>query len=280
MKQIKPPLSLQNNTQKEKEIKNFRGIKLNLVLVLPFIVQIFAAVGLTGWFSLRNGREAVNNLAKQLHEELAARIEQRLNSYVRIPHLVNQTNADVIASGLLNIKDFSLLQSHFLQQIQLFSEASYIQFGNASGEFVGIERMDNDKFNLEIKQTKVTGENLHTYAIDETGNTVNNRISMIKKYDGRIRPWYRAAVNANKPTWSKIYQFSSREVVRLGTTAVQPVYDNKGNFLGVLGTDIVLSQLSDFLSGLKIGKSGIVYIIEDSGLLVASSTKESSCDRQ
>ena len=274
MKQIKPPSSLQNNTQKDKEIKNFRGIKLNLVLVLPFIVQIFAAVGLTGWFSLRNGREAVNNLAKQLHEELAARIEQRLNSYVRIPHLVNQTNADVIASGLLNIKDFSLLQSHFLQQIQLFSEASYIQFGNASGEFVGIERMDNDKFNLEIKQTKVTGENLHTYVIDETGNTVNNRISMIKKYDARIRPWYRAAVNANKPTWSKIYQFSSREVVRVGTTAVQPVYDNKGNFLGVLGTDIVLSQLSDFLAGLKIGKSGIVYIIEDSGLLVASSTKD------
>ncbi len=56
--------------------------------------------------------------------------------------------------------------------------------------------------------------------------------------------------------------------------AVEPVYDNNDNLLGVLGTDIILTQLSDFLSSLKIGKSGIIYIIEANGLLVATSTKE------
>jgi len=268
MKRIKELLSL------AKVFNNFQGLNLNLVLVLPFIAQIFAAVGLTGWFSLRNGTEAVNDLAKQLYEELTTRVEQRLNSYVRIPHLVNQSNADAIESGLLNIKDFSLLQYHFWQQIQLFPEASYVQFGNISGEFVGIERMDDGRFNLEIKEIKVTGENLYVYPLDRAGNTINKKISIVEKYDARVRPWYRAALKANKPTWSEIYQFSSREVIRLGTMAIQPVYDNNNNLLGVVGTDIILSQLSDFLSSLKIGKSGIVYIVEDSGLLVASSTQD------
>ncbi|MDJ0728286.1 MAG: ATP-binding protein, partial [Prochloraceae cyanobacterium] len=237
--------------------------------------QIFAAVGLTGWFSLQNGKQAVNDLAKQLYKELGDRVEQRLNSYVRIPHLINQSNEDGIKSDLLKITDFPLLQYHFWQQIQLFPEASYVQFGNASGEFVGIERMNDGTFNLEIKQTKITGEDLYTYAIDEVGNPIEKPLSIVKKYDARVRPWYRAAVNARKPTWSEIYQFSSRKVVRLGTTAVQPIYNRNGEFLGVVGTDIILSQLSDFLRGLKVGKSGIIYIIEDNGLLVASSTEDS-----
>ncbi len=100
------------------------------------------------------------------------------------------------------------------------------------------------------------------------------KISTVKNYDARVRPWYRAAVQAKKSTWSGIYQFSSLEEIRLGTMAVEPVYDNNDNLLGVLGTDIILTQLSDFLSSLKIGKSGIIYIIEANGLLVATSTKE------
>ena len=46
--------------------------------------------------------------------------------------------------------------------------------------------------------------------------------------------------------------------------------------IGVCATDIILSEeLNNFLRSLKISKSGIAFIIEPSGLLIASSTKES-----
>ncbi len=163
-----------------KQYNIFRGLNLRLVLVLPFILQIFLAVGLTGWLSLRNGRKAINDLAKQLHEELTARVEQRFDDYVRIPHLINHSNKNNLKSGLLKIEDFDLLQYHFWQQIQLFPEASYISFGNRFGEFVGIERMDEGKFNLEIKQIKLTGNDLHTQAIDELGNTIKKKFQQSK----------------------------------------------------------------------------------------------------
>jgi hypothetical protein len=34
-------------------------VPLRLVLVVPFVLQIFAAVGLVGYFSLRNGQKAI-----------------------------------------------------------------------------------------------------------------------------------------------------------------------------------------------------------------------------
>ena len=108
--------------------------------------------------------------------------------------------------------------------------------------------------------------------LDSQGRRTAPLLGVVSRYDARVRPWYRAAKETGKPTWSEIYQFSSREVIRLGTTAVQPVYDDTGAFLGVLGTDIVLSQLSDFLSSLEIGQSGQTFIMERGGLLVGSST--------
>ncbi len=58
-----------------------------------------------------------------------------------------------------------------------------------------------------------------------------------KSVNKTSRPWYRAAKEANRPTWSKIYQFSSDSAVRLGITAVQPYRDRAGNFIGVLETE-------------------------------------------
>ena len=269
------PIELLKNTLKN-TLEDSQGVPLRLVLVLPFLVQIFAAVGLTGWFSLRNGQKAVNDLANQLRKEVSSRVQQHLETYANTPHQVNQMNADAILSGLLNVEeeDFARLEYYFWQQIQLFSPASYIQFGNTKGEFIGIERMNNGTFNVEVKDQDVTGEDLYTYLMDNRGKRTSQRLSVVKNYDARVRPWYQAALRAGKPTWSEIYQFSSREVVRLGTTAVQPVYNDRGKFLGVVGTDIVLSQLSEFLRSLKIGKSGQIFIIERDGLLVASSTVE------
>ena len=57
-----------------------RSIPLRLLLVVPFIAQIFMAVGLIGWLSLQNGQRAVNNVAQQLRGEITARIDQELTA--------------------------------------------------------------------------------------------------------------------------------------------------------------------------------------------------------
>ncbi len=87
--------------------KTKRKIPLRLVLVVPFVLQIFVAVGLTGWLSLRNGQKEVNDIATQLRNEVTARILQHVTTYIETPQIVAQINADAVRLGELNLQDFS-----------------------------------------------------------------------------------------------------------------------------------------------------------------------------
>ena len=246
-------------------------VPLRTILIVPFVVETVAVVGLVGYVSLRNGQQAVNEVATQLRGEVSTRVQQYLQNYLDVPHTINQINEDAINLGLLNLEDFSQMERYFWYQLQRFETVSYIQFGGSDGTFIGDERLGEGLFSVEVKD-KTTGVDKLVYELDDRGFRTNKQIGVSKNYLPAKRPWYQAAVAADRPTWSKIFQFSSDTAVRLGITAVQPYYDESGTFLGVLGTDIVLAQLGDFLKTLKIGQSGQTLIVERDGKLVASST--------
>ncbi|MCU0540636.1 MAG: PAS domain S-box protein [Oscillatoriaceae cyanobacterium Prado104] len=245
-------------------------VPIRVVLVVPFALQTFAAVGLTGWLSLRNGQKAVNDVAAQLRAEVTARIQQHLNSYLETPHQINQIDADAIRLGILNPRDSDSLLRYFSKQIQTFDKVSYIQFGSEQKEFTGVERLDNGKLQVR-RSNKSTGYNLHSYEPSASGEATK-LLKITPNLDPRVRPWYVAPVKAGKPAWSEIYTYF--DFPKLAITAGQPVYNNRGQLLGVVATDLLLSQIGQFLDSLKIGKSGETFIIERSGKLVANSTPE------
>ena len=53
-----------------------------VILVVPFVLQLFAAVGLVGYPCFKNGQQAVNNLANQLMKQAGDRVDDRLDSYL------------------------------------------------------------------------------------------------------------------------------------------------------------------------------------------------------
>jgi PAS domain S-box-containing protein len=245
-------------------------VPIRIILVVPFVLQTFAAVGLTGWLSLRNGRIAVNDVATQLRAEVTSRIQQHIHTYIETPHQLNQLNLDAIRLGILNIQDSATLRRYFSKQIKTFNTISYIEFGSEQKDFVGVERLDDDKLQVQLSG-KSTGYNYHTYGTSEFGEPTK-LLKISPKYDPRIRPWYTAPVGAGKPTWSKIYTYF--DVPKLAITAATPIYDDRNKLIGVIGCDLILSQINQFLDSLKIGKSGETFIIERSGQLVANSTPE------
>ncbi|MBW4487645.1 MAG: HAMP domain-containing protein [Trichocoleus desertorum ATA4-8-CV12] len=247
--------------------RRLRKVPLQTLLVAPFVLQIAIAVGLTGWLSLRNGQNAVNDVASQLRTEVTARIQQHVTTYLETPHLVNQINADVIRLGLLNVEDIPGLERYFWQQMQQFKTVSYISLGTEQAEYIGVERLDNAALQIEVSD-RVTGRNFQTYATDSQGN--RTRLLQSKpNYDPRRRDWYKTSVKAGKPVWTEIYTYFSTQ--KLTITADLPLYDAQGKLIGVTAADLVLSQIGDYLRSLKIGKTGQTFIMERSGLLVATS---------
>lgn len=247
--------------------KRLQKMPLQTVLVAPFVLQIAIAVGLTGWFSLRNGQNAVNDVASQLRTEVTARIQQHVTTYLETPHLVNQINADAIRLGLLDVEDIPGLERYFWQQMRQFPTVSYISLGTEQAEYVGVERLDNGALQIEVSD-RTTGRNFQTYATDSQGKRTRLLQSKLN-YDPRLRDWYKTSVKAGKPVWTEIYTYFSTQ--KLTITADLPLYDAQGKLIGVTAADLVLSQIGDYLRSLKIGETGQTFIMERSGLLVATS---------
>lgn len=246
-------------------------VHIRLVLIVPFVFQVILAVGLTGYFSFRNGQEAINELAAQLHTEIAARIEQYINTYLNIPSLVVNLNANAISNDQLDLNDLRSWVPYLFKQSQVFDELSFIYFGHEqTGNYIALQRLDDDTLAYNIKDPD-SGGFMQDYRLDEHGKSID--LINPTKYDPRPRPWYQTAVTAGHALWTKIYEFvgTKLETGHLGMSFVYPYYDKIGTLQGVLGSDFTLKRISNFLQSLTIGQSGKTFIIERSGLIVGGS---------
>ncbi|MBD1910383.1 MULTISPECIES: ATP-binding protein [unclassified Leptolyngbya] len=248
-----------------------RKVPLKLVLILPFMLQISAAVGLTGWLSLRNGQNAVDSLAAQLENEVIERIDQHLSSYLDVPQRSTQTQAEAVRLGLLNLDDPNQLARTFWQQIQLYPSISYLYFAKErDGGFVDAGRQQSGRLVIEQTENYVAG-NFYTYGTDNNANRTEV-LSISPDYDPRVRPWYTIVKGASDSAWSAVYTVFPESILVI--TASTPVYNEVGEFLGVFGADLTLSQLSQFMQNLRVGQLGQAAILERSGKVVALSTPE------
>ncbi|MBC6452256.1 MAG: GAF domain-containing protein [Hormoscilla sp. SP5CHS1] len=255
-------------------IKKISGkVPLRIIMVLPFVLQILTAVGLVGYLSFRNGQQSVEDLETQLRQEIVNRIQDRLKSYLSKPHAINQINAKDLEIGKLNLQEISGLERHFYKQIELFDWARYIYFGSDKHRLSsGAERAADGKINLGYWDGKSAQIGFYTYGTNEQGDRAKI-ISVIENNEVLNRPWYRAALKAEKAAWGEIYVWTA-PYPNVALPAVKPVYEAPGQMIGVFAVDLSLLDISHFLASLKVGRTGQTFIMEPNGLLVATSTSQ------
>jgi signal transduction histidine kinase len=252
-----------------KNLRRLPKISLSRVLVVPFVTQIFIAVGLTGYWSLRHGQIAIEQLVSQLSNESSKRVDQHLSSYLLVPHQINQVNARSLESGLLS-KDLRKLGHFFWEQMRAHPEFAFIDYADQQGNFVGINRDHQNILQMDIVEPPHIG---YYYRYDITKGKPSRFTSYKVPYDARKEIWYSDALNAKKPLWTSIYFWSDDKVLAISSS--HPVMKN-GEVVGVVGIDYLLHRISDFLSKLRPSPSATVFIVERNGLLVANSTKDST----
>lgn len=249
--------------------KRVGKIPLQVVLVVPFVFQVFSVVGLIGYFSFRNGQKVVNDLATELSSRVTERIEQHLQNYLSTPHLLQKVTASAIRNGNLNLENYKNLERQFWSDIQLSDAVDYIFFGSEEGDFIGVQRYQDNRTVVKFRNRSTAPQRV-IYELDEEGN--HTKFLKSQEYDPRNRYWYEETLKTQAQTWSSIEISADQGLLQI--TPATPIYDRKGNLRGVLGTNLILSQISEFLRGLKISESGKAFIIERSSALVASSGQE------
>ncbi|WP_243310410.1 ATP-binding protein [Fundidesulfovibrio agrisoli] len=244
-----------------------RKRSITTALVVPFVALTALAVGLAGWMAVQAGHSSAGDVARQLDEEVAARIASRAREFLGAPPLTNRIDANALELGGLDLNREESWQPFFARQMRAFPTAMYNFVGLPDGEFYGARRGERGEVQLVHSGKSTSGDSTY-YALtpqDRAGEVV----AVFKNFDPRTRPWYSAAVEAGKPVWSPIYRHFV--IKDLAITASHPVYDASGALRGVFAVDYVLSQISDYLRQMRIGLSGWAFFMDEKGLLVATS---------
>jgi PAS domain S-box-containing protein len=244
-------------------------LSLRLALIVPFMMLTVSITGLVGYLSWQNGQRSTHHLVNQLMMEVSERVNLYIDNYLKTPELINRLTERAIRLNQIDITNSQQLEHYLFQQVQEF-DSLRMHFSNPQGGLVGA---GNDERGLTISFTdQFTKGPLSVYSIDRQGNRTKRLVHQ-QMYDARQRPFYQVAVAAGKPIWSPIYVYvpASRG---LGIAASYPLYDQNHRLQGVLSSDLRLATISEFLQKLQVGTHGQVFVMERSGLLVASSTAE------
>ncbi|WP_427162661.1 sensor histidine kinase [Aliinostoc sp. HNIBRCY26] len=255
---------------KKYKLRKFTAFPLQMVLIVPFVLQIFGAVSLVGYLSFKNGRKEVQELVNKLMDRTNDLVEQHLNSYLAIPHKINQINADAIAMGLLDVRDRKTLGKHFWKLMQVY-DLTYIGIGLTTGEGAGAARYDGKTVTIDDWGAKLPN-NAKNYATDDQGN--RTRVNSTYDYNNFHESWYTEPIKAGKPIWSRIYIWNNDQESYITASTGRPIYDAQNRLLGMVGSDIHLLKLSEFLRRLDVSRSGQVFIMERNGMLIANSSTE------
>jgi signal transduction histidine kinase/DNA-binding NarL/FixJ family response regulator len=244
------------------------NVPLRAILIVPFILQIVAAVGTVGYLSFRSGQKSVNDMALQIQEEVSDRTKQQILTYLERPTSNLKTIAAAIKTEQIDLND-QIKQQRFLWHLVNQEIAIAVNLTTPYGNSILVERF-SDQIRARLQNSK-TAPYRPVYRLDNQGDRAE-LVEIQKNFDPRTRPWYKNAIVAKKPVWTSF--FINLNNLEVAISATYPVYDRTEKLLAVLNSHFDMSRINKFLKTLKIGKTGQIFIIDRDGKMVASSKIE------
>ena len=248
-------------------------VKLPLFIVISVVFTVYLVLisGLVGYLSYSTSKDSVNTISEEFIDTTIKGIKDNLNSFLELPHKINNLNSSYVLQNNLELKEPQILEKQFISQIRSFDSLSSIYLGNTEGGLaLGGRESDKDLI-YTISTDNFKAGAFKKYSLD-MNNKKKDLLLSLPNFDARTRPWYTMAMESKKKIWSDIYiLFSGQD---MAIAAAEPVYNKENLLVGVLSIDLFLSNIHTFLKDADISKNGEIFIIDKSGLLVASSTDE------
>ena len=166
--------------------------------------------------------------------------------------------------------DPSVMERYFYSQLQTTPWIDGIFYGRADGSFVFVRSDDvHSADGYYTKIISVEGAERQTEFILRNADfeEISREADPEDSFDPRDRPWFAKGLANDGLTWTRPYVFFSSG--HPGISTALAVRDQAGGFSGVVGVDIVIDQIADFLAALDIGETGAAYILDRDGNVIA-----------
>ncbi len=253
-------------------------LHLTLLRFVTLLVTTTATgIGLLTYF---NTRRAVNVLAARLTHEVTERTRERSRDLLdRASHAL-QENREWITQdpvyGLFAMRPATdaawRARAHwFLHLLRANPEFTMVHCGDRWNGFVGAVRDAGGRITATHRWIEPSGR-ARWQDYDDV-DTLRNPHERARRFLATERPWYVAAQRAGRLAWSAPYLFAGTQTP--GVTASLPILDRGGKLAGVLGIDFDLAGLDAFVRKLEKEHGYHVYLLAQSGQVVAQALPRS-----
>lgn len=228
----------------------------NKILISLVISVCIAVIGCSICLYINNRHYSIKNFVIQTEEVLTISgkyLTSVVNSSMQILTGVNKLSTVTNAEGKLTIHH-TISEPH----------------RTISSQFTGDEKKLFDIFSAFTASNNFEAFYIGT---EKDGGFVQAPEDIIgPNYDPRKRPWYILAKQAGeRPVLTDFYLSDNGNLV---TTVAQSVTNTQGQFIGVLGIDINVKLVQDFLSSLNLGEHVQLILTENTGTILFSSAND------
>ncbi len=183
-----------------------------------------------------------------------------------------QLTNKLISSKVVNTDNGNIekLEQYFFDQLEIYPQFAGIYLAKPNGNFYYVSRnSSNSTDGYRTKIVEYNNQNRETRLIwrDKDMNVTLKEIDKNNTYDPRIRPWYIKAAKEKQIIWTDPYIFFTSQ--KPGITIADPIYNTKGEIKGIVGVDIQLDVLSNFISKLRVGKTGLAFMMNQNRKVIA-----------
>ena len=235
-------------------------------IIIPFLLEIVFTIALVWIFLYLNTQNIAFELTNKIQEQIQFRTNEFIASYFLNSKGLIKLNSQSVKNGQFQSGRNINYPQYFLEQIQNYSDINDIFYADKNGIIHGIERQAGDFIFRETNEKKIR----FFYHLDSKG--IKQNLIKTQEYDTLERPWFKEAVlNPNKILISKIFVQANTGL--LGITIFTSVFNERNEFLGVTGVNIVLSNISNFLRKNKVTEHSQIFIITKEEEVLASSVE-------
>ena len=247
-----------------------KNIRLKYFLPIAVALVVLIPASLVAWTSWSVAQDAAEVVARSLMNQAAMRLtgaaqsdleqaSRLLDSFVKSSD-INQQIPDINKVG--PITNFEAAAWGPVRRQDL---VRYGYFGNAAGEFLGVDATNTaaGKQNRVLVAVRTEGDKRRWFFFATVPSDRSDPDTVdTADYDPRARPWHKAAMNASndgmgvaKRAWTDAYpSFSKNELLVTQSVAV---HDANGAMVGVVGVDLSLKRLGSALKALQISPTAL-----------------------
>ncbi len=175
--------------------------------------------------------------------------------------------SSILADGNVAPKE---IRGAILDSLDEHPQLAGVFVGESDGSFYFVSRTEDG---FRVKNITVNNKGRRKVALDYLDadqQLVASEVDPEDSYDPRTRPWYSQAINGGgEVIWTDPYVFFTSQ--QLGITAASPIVVD-GEVVGVVGADMELGALSDFLAE-DVATDGSSLIVNETGVVLAHSDR-------